>query len=113
MCSRLLFNTLFFMIDISDFQGFYFVLIFWSLGRPPYVEVRKISSGESSETIEREPFIFDSSDTEDELDDEETTEPIENGTFYADNTYKISPNTREESGEGTISVRLFVYGVGN
>ncbi|XP_024029170.1 uncharacterized protein ycf45 isoform X4 [Morus notabilis] len=79
-------------------------------GRFPNVEVRKIKSNELEDTLEREPFICNSFDTEDELMDEEAPELIENGTYYKEFTSEVSPNMGEASGEGTIPLRLFVYG---
>ncbi|EXC18514.1 hypothetical protein L484_018695 [Morus notabilis] len=80
-------------------------------GRFPNVEVRKIKSNELEDTLEREPFICNSFDTEDELMDEEAPELIENGTYYKEFTSEVSPNMGEASGEGTIPLRLFVYGI--
>lgn len=79
-------------------------------GRLPYVEVRKINSNELEDTLEREPIICDS-DTEDELMDEEAPELIGNGTYYKIFASEVSPNMGEESGEGTVPLRLFVYGI--
>lgn len=86
------------------------VLLDFGEGRLPNVEVRKINSNELEDTLEREPFICDS-DTEDELMDEEAPELIGNGTYYKEFTSEVSPNMGEESGEGTVPLRLFVYGV--
>lgn len=88
-------------------------LLFFIEGRFPNVEVRKIKSTELEDTLEREPFICNSFDTEDELMDEEAPELIENGTYYKEFTSEVSPNMGEASGEGMIPLRLFVYGVIN
>lgn len=80
-------------------------------GRPPYVEVRKINSNESGETVESEPFICGSSDSENDLMDEGEPELIENGTFYNEFNYGASQNKGEDSGEEGMPLRLFVYGV--
>ncbi|KAF4348634.1 protein SEEDLING PLASTID DEVELOPMENT 1 [Cannabis sativa] len=80
-------------------------------GRQPYVEVRKINSDESGETLETEPSIGTSSDTESDLMDEEDPELIENGTPYNDFVYEPSQNTRDDSGDGRMPLHLFVYGI--
>ncbi|XP_062093286.1 protein SEEDLING PLASTID DEVELOPMENT 1 [Humulus lupulus] len=80
-------------------------------GRHPYVEVRKINSDESGETLEREPSIGSSSDTESDLMDEEDPELVESGTLYNYFDYEASQNMGEDSGEGGMPLRLFVYGI--
>ena len=84
----------------------------FGVGRFPNVEIRKINSNDlTSESLEREPFVFNSSDTEDELMDEEIPDTIGNGTFYNELPSEVSLNIRGESGEERIPVHLFVYGV--
>ncbi|KAL5565148.1 hypothetical protein UlMin_028312 [Ulmus minor] len=81
-------------------------------GRYPYVEVCKVNSNESQQTSEREPSsICTSSDTEDEMLDEDDPGVIENGTFYNEFASKVSLDAEEDCGEGRRPLGLFVYGI--
>lgn len=75
-------------------------------GRFPNVEVRKMSSQEMKETIERELLISTSSDEENEIV-VELTPGITNDTFTSEVPAKIG----EECWEERVPLHLFVYGV--
>lgn len=81
-------------------------------GRYPNVEVRKVNSQESEETVEREPFIYTSSELKSEIIVEDAPGTIENETFHSEFISEVvSPNERDESREEMMPPRLFVYGV--
>lgn len=92
-------------------------LMFWLIitligeGRFPNVEVRKMSSQEMKETIERELLISTSSDEENEIVVEVTpgitNERIGRDTFTSEVPAKIG----EECWEERVPLHLFVYGV--
>ncbi|KAG2681763.1 hypothetical protein I3760_11G158500 [Carya illinoinensis] len=75
-------------------------------GRFPNVEVRKMSSQEMKETIERELLISTSSDEENEIV-VELTPGITNDTFTSEVPAKIG----EECWEERVPLHLFVYGI--
>lgn len=81
-------------------------------GRYPNVEVRKLNSQESEETVQREPFIYTSSELKNEIVVEDASETIENEIFRNEFISEVvSPNEGDESREERMPLRLFVYGV--
>ncbi|KAM3744807.1 hypothetical protein ACB098_06G079300 [Castanea mollissima] len=80
-------------------------------GRFPNVEVRKMDYLKQSETAEREPFIYSSSDKANEIIVEDAQDMSNEMTSLDAFSSEVPPNMGVDCWEERTPLRLFVYGI--